>query len=60
MNTLVFYSIKELKEYLRTAPEEDFIRITIMAEDEDEPAQHDADPDLPGDDMDTAAEGVTS
>lgn len=36
MKTLVFYSIEELKEYLRTAPEDEFIRITVMAEDEEE------------------------
>lgn len=34
MSTLVFHSIDELKEYLRTAPEDEFIRITVMAEDD--------------------------
>lgn len=36
MNKLVFHSIKELQEYLRTAPEDEFIRITVMLEDKDE------------------------
>lgn len=36
MSTLVFHSIEELKEYLRTAPEDEFIRITVMAEYDDE------------------------
>ena len=36
MKTLVFHSIEELKEYLRTVPEDEFIRVTVMAEDEEE------------------------
>ena len=36
MKTLVFHSIEELKEYLRTAPEDEFIRVTVIAEDEEE------------------------
>ena len=36
MGTLVFHSIEELQEYLRTAPEDEYINITVMSEDEDE------------------------
>ena len=36
MSTLVFHSIEELQEYLKTAPEDEYIRITMMSENEDE------------------------
>ena len=36
MSTLVFHSIEELQEYLKTAPEDEYVRITVMSEDEDE------------------------
>ena len=36
MGTLVFHSIEELQEYLKTAPEDEYICITVMLEDEDE------------------------
>lgn len=36
MGTLVFHSIEDLQDYLKTAPEDEYIRITVMAEDEDE------------------------
>lgn len=36
MGTLVFHSIEELQEYLKTAPEDEYIRITVMSEDEGE------------------------
>ena len=36
MSTLVFHSIEELQEYLKTAPEDEYVCITVMFEDEDE------------------------
>ena len=36
MSTLVFHSIEELQEYLKTAPEDEYIRITVIAENKDE------------------------
>ena len=34
MSTLVFHSIEELQEYLKTAPEDEYIHITVMSENE--------------------------
>ena len=36
MSTLIFHSIEELQEYLKTAPEDEYIHITVMSEDDDE------------------------